>query len=101
MMPNLRQIISVVFLSCKIPRIVAGATPADLLCPQNLAARLLDKTHTYLYETRHLHDGRRDSYGFSEVLREQGTPHCGFEPRGPARRPDAAVYQRGDEPVQG
>lgn len=33
MMPNLRQIISVVFLSCKIPRIVAGATPADLLCP--------------------------------------------------------------------
>ena len=59
-MPNLRQIISAVFLSCKIPRIVAGATPADLLCPQNTVARLLDKTHTYLYETRHLHDGRRD-----------------------------------------
>lgn len=47
-MPNLRQIISAVFLSCKIPRIVAGATPADLLCPQNTVARLLDKTHTYL-----------------------------------------------------
>ena len=48
------------------------------------------------------HHRRRDPPGLHRVLREEGRSHLrALEPRRPARRPDAPLHERGDEPVQG
>ncbi len=49
-----------------------------------------------------LADRRRDPPPFPRVLRESSRPRGGpLEPGRPARGPDAALHQRGHEPVQG